>query len=214
MKKNTIQSVLTILVLMGVLTIAPVMSASAYELSITSNNLNTLNSFTYSGAWYDVGSNSYLLKYYGGGDKFCCYRWPILYNGISETKMYDYQGQNYGTIAQCVSFVNNLAQTTSPAKLTNNWYKGRNVVNSANIAPGAAIATFTWGWDATHKVYRDIYSGHVAIFRQYIYTNGQITGIMVWDQNYVASGFVGMHIISKNKNVGVTNANNYYVVTI
>ncbi|MBU3965267.1 hypothetical protein KKA96_02700, partial [Patescibacteria group bacterium] len=36
------------------------------DLRITDHNLNTLNSFTYSGAWYNVGTDSYLLKWYGG----------------------------------------------------------------------------------------------------------------------------------------------------
>lgn len=190
-----------------------IMSASAADLKITASNLNTLNSFTYSGAWNDIGSSNYLLKYYGGGEKFCCYKWPVSYKGVIETKMFDYQGQNAGTTAQCVSFVNNLAQTNIPSKLTNNWYKGKRVVDNVNLAPGTAIATFTWGWDATHKVYRDIYSGHVAIFRQFIYTNNVISGVMVWDENYVAPGLVGMHIISRNGG-GVTNANNYFIVNI
>jgi len=208
---------LTILVLMGVFTIAPVLSASAYaDVKITPTNLNTLNSFTYSGAWHDMGSNNYLLKYYGGGQYFITpYKWPLSYNGISMTRMYDYQNQNWGTIAQCVSFVNNLAQTsalgTYPPKLTNNWFRGTNVV-SANIATGTVIGTFYWGYDSVRKVNRYIYSGHVAVFRQYIKNSqGQITGIMVWDQNYVKSGLIGMHIIQKT-GTGVSGANSYYVV--
>ena len=79
------------------------------DLRITNHNLNTLNSFTYSGAWYNVGPNYYLLKWYGGGQYFeDAYHWqaPALYYGrITATIMCDYQGHWWG---ECVSMVKNL----------------------------------------------------------------------------------------------------------
>jgi len=99
-------------------TVAVATPAQVYtDLAITSHNLNTLNSFTNSGAWYNVGANSYLLKWYGGGEYFeAGWKAPAVYYGIiTATIMADYQGYNWG---ECVSMVKNLAHNTDDVSFT------------------------------------------------------------------------------------------------
>lgn len=186
--------------------------ASATDLKITDNNLNTLDSFTYSGAWYNVGMNTYVLNWYGGGEYFeepC--KDPALYCGIvTATIMADYVGNYWG---QCVSMVKNLAHNTVAC---DDWYRGAKVINGG-ISPGTPIARFKW--DSTEQKYKYFsdYTCHAAIFWEYTYDQyGNINGTMVWDQNWddneLEQGIVMMHKISKTDEGDINNANAYYVI--
>ena len=196
--------------------LAIVAPAQAYtDLTITEDNLDTLDSFTYSGAWYNIGANSYLLKWYGGGEYFePPWKAPALYYGIiTATIMADYYGSE-GTWGECVSMVKNLAHS---AVGTGSWYRGAHVTDGG-ISPGTAIATFRWdSTEQRYKYYSD-YTCHAAIFREYTYDQyGIINGIMVWDQNWwtndIGEGVVSMHKFSTTGN-GMSNASNYYVIQV
>jgi hypothetical protein len=187
-------------------------SSAATNLAVTSNNLNTLNSFTNSGAWYNSGANSYLLKWYGGGQYFePTYKAPAVYHGIiTATIMADYGGNLWG---ECVSMVKNLAHSSSGAA---SWYRGNRVVDGG-VSPGTVVARFSWSPTKGRYVYVD--GNHATIFRQYIKdSSGKITGMMVWDQNWYKNekgqGIVAMHIISKTGSSSVSDANTYYVVQV
>jgi len=188
------------------------MPASAvHDLRITDHNLDTLNSFTYSGAWYNVGADSYLLKWYGGGQYFePPWKAPAVYYGIiTATIMADYQGHWWG---ECVSMVKNLAHSTVT---TSNWYRGGHVTDGG-VSSGTTIARFVWSPAEGIYVYD---SGHAAIFRQYTYDSyGRINGMIVWDQNWYDNendeGIVAMHRISKTGSGGVSDANAYYVIRV
>ena len=195
-----------------------VMSASASELKMISNNLNIMNGFTYSGAWYSVGSNQYLLKWNGYGSKLDTNNiipgdnkksisisgYPTPFTQLADIKLY-YWGE-------CVSMVKALAKNSLG---TNSWIRGRRVIDG-NIAPGTAIASFYWNSSKGRYMYdgNGGVTAHVAFFREYIRnSNGKITGINVWDANWVKSKTVGMHIIPVSGS-GKYNATNYYVVNI
>jgi len=177
------------------------------DLRITDHNLNTLNSFTYSGAWYNVGTDSYLLKWYGGGEYFePPHKAPAIYYGIiTATIMADYGGNFWG---QCVSMVKNLAHSTVA---TEEWYRGRRITDGG-VSSGTTIATFVWN----PAKGRYTYSGHAAIFREYTYDSyGKINGMIVWDQNWYKNnkkpepeGIVAMHKIAK------ASASSYYVIQV
>lgn len=196
-------------------TAAVAMPVQAYtNLAVTSDNLNTLNSFTYSGAWYNVGANAYALNWYGGGEYFeAGYKAPALYYGlVTATIMADYQGHNWG---QCVSMVKNLAHSTV---VTDSWYQGAHVMDGG-ISPGTTIARFVWSSGKGRYAYvSDGVSCHAAIFREYTYDQyGNRNGMIVWDQNWDynenGEGIVMMHKIP-NTGSGVSNANNYYVIQV
>ncbi|MBU4000098.1 BPSL0067 family protein [Patescibacteria group bacterium] len=181
------------------------------DLRITDYNLNTLNSFTYSGAWHNIGADSYLLKWYGGGEYFePPWKAPAVYYGIiTATIMADYQGYWWG---ECVSMVKNLAHSTV---ITDNWYRGGHVTDGG-VSPGTTIATFVWSPTKGRYVYN---SGHAAIFREYTYDSyGIINGMIVWDQNWYRNekgeGIVAMHKISKTGYGGTSDANSYYVIQV
>lgn len=210
---NNIRKMLVLMMVLAVLSPVVISTASATytatPMKIQSNNLYTLNTFTNNGAWYNVGANSYLLKwYYGGGEKFePGFKAPAYYGGIiTATTMADYTGREWG---QCVSMVKNLAHSTTQTK---DWYAGVNVVASGNIPQGTVIATFS-NWDG-RPIYKNYYPNpdHAAIFREYIRnSNNQIIGIMVWDQNFVKTKLVGMHVIPTSGS-GRNDADKYYVV--
>lgn len=189
--------------------------AQAYtDLTITEDNLDTLDSFTYSGAWYNVGSNSYVLNWYEGGEYFePPWKAPALYYGIvTATIMADYQGYYWG---QCVSMVKNLAHSTAT---TYNWQRGAHVLDGG-ISPGTVIARFKWNSTEQRYMYYSDYTCHAAIFREYTYDQyNNINGIMVWDQNWDQNenneGIVMMHKISYTGNGDVNDANAYYVVQV
>jgi len=195
-------------------TVAVATPAQAYtDLAITSNNLNTLNSFTNSGAWHNIGANSYLLKWYGGGEYFEAeWKAPALYYSIiTATIMADYGG-NYWD--QCVSMVKNLAHSTVG---TASWYRGAHVMDGG-ISSGTTIARFVWSSGQGRYVYVSDGSCHAAIFREYTYDQyGNIDGIIVRDQNWWTNendeGVVSMHKIS-NTGSGVSDADNYYVIQV
>lgn len=192
-------------------------SSAATNLAVTPNNLNTLNSFTNSGAWYNVGANIYVLNWYGGGQYFeqpsqtIQTIAPALYSSkVTATIMCDLKGYYWG---ECVSMVKNLAHSTV---LTENWYRGGRVTDGG-ISSGTTIARFT-KWNSAQKRY--VYNaGHAAIFREYTYdSSGRINGMMVWDQNRYTNkngqGIVAMHIIPKTGRGGVDDASSYYVVQV
>jgi len=213
MKGKGIRTLAIAGLLMLAITFAMATPAEAVtDLRITDHNLNTLNSFTYSGAWYNVGTDSYLLKWYGGGEYFePPHKAPAVYYGkITATIMADYGGNLWG---QCVSMVKNLAHSTVA---TENWYRGSRVTDGG-ISSGATIATFAWSSAKGRYVY--VYTGHAAIFRQYTYdSSGKINGMIVWDQNWYKNekgeGIVAMHKISKTGYGGKSDANAYYVIQV
>lgn len=184
---------------------------AATDLRITDHNLNTLNSFTYSGAWHNVGTNSYLLKWYGGGEYFePPWKAPAVYKGIiTATIMADYEGKYWG---QCVSMVKNLAHSTVA---TGKWYQGKRIMDGG-VSPGTTVATF-FVWNSAERRYT--YSGHAAIFREYTYdSSGNINGIIVWDQrwykNEKGEGIVAMHKIAKTGYGTTSDAGAYYVIQV
>lgn len=190
-------------------------AAALQDLEITDHNLDTLNSFTYSGAWHNVGANSYLLKWYGGGQYFePPWKAPAVYHGIiTATIMADYGGNWWG---ECVSMAKNLAHSTVA---TGNWYRGGRVTDGG-ISPGTAIATFFWSSEEGRYVYDYEHNlVHTAIFRQYTYDSyGRINGMIVWDQNWYDNeneeGIVAMHKISKTNYGNRNDAGFYYVVQV
>jgi hypothetical protein len=204
--KKKIVGVVAIVAILAAISATVMQVSATQDLKITDHNLNTLNSFTYSGAWYNVEPNGYLLEwYYGGGECFeLPHKAPSLApaphtDKITATIMADYEGYYWG---ECVSMVKNLAHSTV---VTDDWQRGRHVMNGG-ISSGTTIATFYW--NSTERRYK--YSGHAAIFREYT-----IDGIMVWDQNWYENdkkpnpeGIVGMHKISK------WSANSYYVIQV
>lgn len=159
---------------------------SAANLQITSWNLMQLNSMP------AYAYNSGQLYYTYGQNLMAPYKTNL--NGYTE--LADYQGYYWG---ECVSAVKSLSASTVT---TSSWSAGSQVVNGG-VAQGTAIATFPGG----------SYSGHAAIFRGYVYSGGSITGIQVWDQNWVAASTFGTHTLARSGS-GVSNANNYYVVQV
>jgi hypothetical protein len=117
---------------------------------------------------------------------------------------YTQHADNYGYYwGECVSSCKALSGNNTP---TSQWTQGSLVVNGG-VSPGTVIATFLGGGGT--------YYGHAAIFRGYVTDiYGNITGIRVWDQNWVVPGAVfGTHTIDRNGS-GVLNANNYYIVNV
>ena len=222
MKKKIVGIVVIVAILLAAISVMAVPAQATQNLRITNHNLNTLNSFTYSGAWYNVGANSYLLKWYGGGQYFePPWKAPALApapytDKITATIMADYGGNYWG---ECVSMVKNLAHNTV---ITDNWTRGRRVMNGG-ISSGTAIATFVWDSKKGRYVYPSSPRlRHAAIFREYTYDSShRINGMIVWDQNWYKNnkkppeGIVAMHKISKTgSGISVSNANSYYVIQV
>ena len=183
-------------------------SSAATNLAVTPTNLNTLNSFTNSGAWYNSEPNVYLLNWYGGGQYFeQGYKLAAVYNSkITATIMADYEGNLKG---QCVSMVKNLAHSSS---VTAKWNRGTKVMDGG-VSPGTAIAQFVWSPSQGRYVFDGSGKYHTAIFRQYT-----SNGVMVWDQNRYKNkngeGIVAMHIIQNTGKSNVDDASSYYVVQV
>lgn len=186
-------------------------SSAATNLAVTPDNLNTLNSFTNSGAWYNIGANSYVLNWYGGGQYFTQPSKiptiaPALYSSkVTGTIMCDLKGNLWG---ECVSMVKNLAHSSLG---TGSWQPGKKVIDG-DVSTGTAIAKFTNGKFASGK-------DHTAIFRQYTYdSRGNINGMMIWDQNWYTNakneGVVAMHVIPKTGSGTKSDASAYYVVQV
>ena len=176
------------------LTISAMPSQAAQGLKITDTNLNALQN---QGTWESYGSGE-LLVFDSAKDLYAPHKQSKIVGNVNALTVADYQGYYWG---ECVSFAKALSQSI---KVTKNWKTGRNVVLSGDVTPGTVIATF----DGTDN-YDNDQSGnqHTAIFRDYIRnSNGQITGIKVWDQNYVSPKVVGRH--------DITSATKYYVVQI
>lgn len=203
-QNNKIGDIVKLCVLMMVSLSGMVMmsqeSAASTELKMSDWNLYWFNVYTYSGAWHTVGPDQYLLDYDIGG------RYLVTYPGSPKYRTY-YNGIFYTTQigdGQCVSMVKGLASSSVPA--TDSWGKGRRVIDGG-IAPGTAIATFT----SAGKYY----AGHAAYFREYTKDSyGNINGIVVWDQNWVKSYRIGMHIVKKIGTNTKYDAGAYYVVTV
>gem|GEM_PF-559816 len=196
----------------------------AQELKITNNNLLVLQQ----GKWVKYGSTGSELFELQRGD-FATH--PILYFPdvpskhqklvmVGDTKaltMTDYAGSS-GYWGECVSFAKALSGSTVQ---TSKWIRGQNVVFSGNVKPGTVIATFDEIIDENTKEVTYKYRGHTAIFREYIKdSKSKITGIKVWDQNWVGrpthKGLVGRHNITSgiDKNRTTHFATNYYIVQI
>ena len=121
--------------------------------------------------------------------------------GLQEINIGTIDGSTVGT-GDCASFV----EWACPNNVkTKNWKQGDHVLDG-KVTSGAAIATLnTNGY---------ISGGHSAIFVSYSYTNGKITGFLVWDQNYHGGKAIGRHILKNGASTYNSNANNYYVVQV
>jgi len=164
-------------------------SVNATTLQITGGNLYTLNGFPAYAYSVDGG----LLWSYGQNLSASYER---------SSGNYTQHADNYGNLwGECVSSCKALSGNNTA---TSQWSAGSQVV-SGGVSAGTAIATFPGG----------SYSGHAAIFKSYITDGyGNIIGIQVWDQNWVAGGGVfGTHAIYRTGS-DVLNANNYYVVIV
>lgn len=153
------------------------------------------------------------------------YMKKISINGVTTKKnqIYGVSTDDYeGTTiywGECVSFVKALSHSKVATK---DWVKGKQVIDTTNLAPGTVIATF----DSQDK-YGSVVGKHAAIFRGYVRNSkGELTGIQVWDQNFVQKKTVGRHTlpIYKIANVndqtsklpikGENGAYDYYVVQV
>lgn len=180
----------------------PVQAAS--ELRITSTSLSYLQNTQ---DWIAYSSGDLLVYSANTKNLGAPYYQSIYFNANTNVvRVDDYEGTGKYN-GQCVSLAKSLSQSTVE---TDKWTTGKQVV-TGNVAPGTVIST----WDAVDNYDKDKSGNqHTAIFRDYIRnSNDQITGIKVWDQNFVSSKVVGRHNI---KRLGTTynNANNYYVVKV
>jgi len=110
--------------------------------------------------------------------------------------------------SQCVDFVRVLSNTRQIQ--TKYWKQGPNVMTSTDIEPGTVIATFVNGR------YPSEGGGHVAVFAGFEYSDGKRIGFRVFDQNWrndSGLGVVGKHFIY-TWGSGVSDADNYYIVTL
>ncbi len=195
--------VLTIVGLFIVAMFATMPSAQALQdMRITSYNLNSLQNW---GTWIAYGSGE-LLKWEGYPSilDVTCQK-QLMVGTIRAVSVADNQCNVYG---QCPSFAKALSKSNVA---TGSWVQGSKVMSSNLIQAGTVIATFN-----SASKYE---AGHVAIFRDYAYSNGQRTGILVWDQNYIPDhgGAVARHSIRAKGTTWLTdpnNANNYYVVRL
>lgn len=186
------------LLIVAIVVMAPTVEAVVVnDLKITDENNFWLWSFTYgnyrSGAWYPY-SYGYLLDYNHG----------VALNTYGGSKTLVYVGSIPAIKirnGECVTFVNALANRNT--KSSDDWDRGKRVMDGG-VSRGTLIATFTDPYT---------YSGHVAVFDSYYYTNNVLSGINVWDQNYLPDhgGLVARHYI-RTLSSGVNNANNYYVI--
>src|SRR5450759_525457 len=146
MNKINLRKLLGMMIIFAIFSPIIISASAAAELKMIPNNLNIMNSFTYSGAWYDVGSNQYLLKWDGFGSKLDTNniipgdnKKSISISGYSTqfTQLADMKLYYWG---ECVSMVKALAKNSLG---TNSWFRGKRVIDG-NIAPGTAIASFYW----------------------------------------------------------------------
>jgi parallel beta-helix repeat protein len=110
--------------------------------------------------------------------------------------------------SQCVDFVRVLSNTIYIK--TKDWRQGPNVMTATDIEPGTVVATFKDG------KYPADGTGHVAVFAGFTYSDGRKTGFKVFDQNWTTDGglgVVGKHFVYTIGS-GVSDADNYYIVTL
>lgn len=197
-----------ILLIMATMFAMATPTEAAQDLRITDYNLDVLK---YRATWtpYDYGE---LMLWPSLMD--ATYQYKKMVGSISAVTVNDNYNTN-GLLGECVSLVKALSKNNV---VTSDWQKGDNVLFSvwqgSPARPGEVIATFN-----SNGKYEP---GHAAIFRSYVFdSSGKITGILVWDQNYLPSppngGVVARHIIrSKGTTYPTdsTNADNYYTVRV
>lgn len=170
----------------------------AEELKITDHNLHALK---YWGTWVPYGYGE-LLKWEGYPSTLDVNYQSLKWVGnIRATTVADNNGWYWG---ECVSLGKALSKNNAAG-----YQRGSNIMSSSMIQPGTVIATFRP--DGTYDSWGG--TGHVAIFRGYIYGGSGRIGIQVWDQNYVSPYAVGRHNLMSS-GVGVNDADNYYTVRI
>ncbi|MFA6097664.1 MAG: BPSL0067 family protein [Candidatus Paceibacterota bacterium] len=177
---------------------AMVPAGAASDLKITDYNLNSLQNW---GTWTQYKYTGWaLLRWeYGPSILDATYQKKRMVGDVPAITVADMKGGYWG---ECVSLVKALSKSTVA---TDGWAKGDNVVLTGSVKPGTAIATFNSA---------GVYSGHVAIFRDYVRdSGGKIKEVLVWDQNYVSPYVVGRHNF-KIAGSGVNNASSYYVVRV
>ncbi len=101
----------------------------------------------------------------------------------------------------CASFVEAVDNNVK----TKDWKQGKHVL-SGGVKSGTAIATLD------KNGY--ISGGHSAVFANYVYSNGKITGFSVWDQKYHGDKAIGRHTLTNGASTRKSDANNYYVVQV
>lgn len=197
MRPKKIVGVLAALILLTVAFVTMVPTALAtQELRVTDHNLNALQNW---GTWTPYRHGELLRWEYGPPILDANYQRLRWVGNIPAITMADHQGYYWG---ECVSMAKALSKSTV---VTRNWQRGPAAMTYNVMRPGTVIATFFKSDGG--------YQGHVAILRGYTYSNGQRTGILVWDQNHVSSRVIGRHTITAS-GYGVNNANNYYVVEV
>lgn len=197
-KRNTTR-ILVVTVLLVVALCATVTTVqAARELKVTDHNLHALK---YWGTWTPHGCGE-LLKWEGYPATLDArYQYPRRVGNIRATTVADNKGWYRG---QCVSLGKALSKNNAAG-----YRRGHKVMSSNMIQPGTVIATFRP--DGTYDSWGG--TGHVAIFRGYVYGGSGRTGIQVWDQNYVSPYVVGRHNLM-SYGTGVNDADNYYTVMV
>jgi hypothetical protein len=128
--------------------------------------------------------------------------WDLNNNiGLKKINIGNIDGCTVGT-GDCASFVEAVCPNNVKTKY---WKQGIHVLDG-KVKSGTAIATLN------KNGY--ISGGHSAIFVSYSYTNGKITGFLVWDQKYHGDKAIGRHILKNGASTYNSNANNYYVIQV
>jgi hypothetical protein len=181
-------------VLFASIGLAAAAPAHAYSaMKVTSGNLSILKSY---------GSSAY----YHSTWKYVLYRRlgvKLVAYGQSEPSGTYYQIGD----GKCITAARSLANKNTVR--TTKWVRGVNVIANKAVAPGTVIATFPGG---TYDPTRYPTYTHTAIFKRYVRNAaGVITGIEVWDQNFVARYKFGKHTLART-GFGVRDADWYHVV--
>lgn len=177
------------------LVILPQTAMAVTTMKITNGNLTILNSFPLSA----YGADNKLKFTYG--KKLVTYGAQWKKTSVPTSNGYLKIGDG-----ECVSAVEALSNVY---KVTSSWVKA-NRVTAGGVVPGTVLATFMAPGDK--------YWGHTVIFRKYLMSDGKITGIEVWDQNWsypTRDGMFRKHSFPRKttrdpKDLG--DAYNYYVV--
>lgn len=186
--------------------------ASATALKITDNNLNLLQGYP-DQAYVDNPPGTVagkLLLWSYGSNLDVIFKQPYPPENPIYTQLNENRGSNLW--GQCVSACRALSK--SYAKTTD-WSKGQQVI-TGGVARGTIIATFSG----------NVFNGHCAIFRDYVYEDGEISGFEVWDSNYFTpygygsgdrdDGVLAKHTFHRstqqNPHYGIDDAANYFTV--